>query len=241
MKLDENEVYSILNQLRTEDVNLRVFGAVEHEYLLLPPLPETQIAALESRHNILLPEDYRHYLTTISSGGAGPFYGLETLETAVTDSDLSRPFPLQEAVTSEKPMPDDFDKEFEADTPGALRLCHEGCARFLYLVVHGPAYGQMWYIRDEYLPIDLTFGEWYAEWLNRLRNYALPTLANERKIVQVQEGDPLEKVEAILQSNPKWMPHSFYPGLNLVLFENLATSFNVDQNRNIVYITNHYI
>jgi len=89
----------------------KIFGANGHHFLLNSPLPETDVAAFEQRHNIQLPADYRSFLTSIGNGGAGPFYGVFPLGLvdglggklkAWSEADgfigvLSKPFPQTEA------------------------------------------------------------------------------------------------------------------------------------------------
>lgn len=53
-----------------------VFGASTHEFQVNPSLSEDEVLAFERTHHILLPLDYRRFLTTIGNGGAGPFYGV---------------------------------------------------------------------------------------------------------------------------------------------------------------------
>ena len=36
----------------------------------------------EEKHNLLLPEEYKFFLTQIGNGGAGPYYGLYSLDEA---------------------------------------------------------------------------------------------------------------------------------------------------------------
>jgi hypothetical protein len=57
-------------------LQLRVFGADVHGFRLNPPLPEADVTAFETVHNVSLPYDFRQFLTDIGNGGAGPFYGI---------------------------------------------------------------------------------------------------------------------------------------------------------------------
>lgn len=50
--------------------------ARSHRYALSPVATARDIEAVEARHGIRLPEDYRDYVAAVGSGGAGPFYGL---------------------------------------------------------------------------------------------------------------------------------------------------------------------
>ncbi len=55
------------------------FGVAKHEFKLRPPVPESELVAFESRHGVVLPEDYRQFLLLAGDGGAGPYYGIEPL------------------------------------------------------------------------------------------------------------------------------------------------------------------
>jgi SMI1 / KNR4 family (SUKH-1) len=72
--LDPNYVRNAL--CRIARARIKVFGAEQHRFTLQPPLPESDAAAFEQRHDIRLPVDYRHFITQIGNGGAGPDYGL---------------------------------------------------------------------------------------------------------------------------------------------------------------------
>lgn len=68
-----------LDRLRTLDPDLQAFGALSHEYRLLPPLSELEIAGFEQEHGVVLPAEYRLFLARVGNGGAGPYYGLTPL------------------------------------------------------------------------------------------------------------------------------------------------------------------
>lgn len=53
-----------------------VFGAEGHRFEALPPLSDGDLARAENQFGVRLPEDYRDFLTRVSAGGAGPYYGL---------------------------------------------------------------------------------------------------------------------------------------------------------------------
>ena len=53
-----------------------VFGAEVHGFRLNPPLSEAEAVAFERIHNVILPHDFRQFLTSVGNGGAGPFCGI---------------------------------------------------------------------------------------------------------------------------------------------------------------------
>ena len=106
VQLDAKPVADELSRLRRKDHHCTGFGASEHQYQLNPPLSSEVVNAFEQKHGITLPEDYRHFVTTIGNGGAGPFYGLFPFGEEETgrrweDVDaigtLAEPFPYIEA------------------------------------------------------------------------------------------------------------------------------------------------
>lgn len=76
MELTPTVVHARLQELAKKDRRRKVFGAGSHNYRLNPPIDAEIVATFESQHGILLPEDYRRFLTEFGNGGAGPFYGL---------------------------------------------------------------------------------------------------------------------------------------------------------------------
>jgi len=74
--LDPAAILDKLDRLRAADRGYSIFGSDHHRYVLRPPLPAEKVAALEARHGVTLPEDYRVFLTEVGNGGAGPYYGL---------------------------------------------------------------------------------------------------------------------------------------------------------------------
>jgi hypothetical protein len=53
-----------------------VFGAGGHRFEILPPLSEADLAEAETQFGVRFPDDYGGFLTAVSAGGAGPYYGL---------------------------------------------------------------------------------------------------------------------------------------------------------------------
>jgi hypothetical protein len=130
--IDKDHVLNALEELKKSDSLDRVFGAKAHEFKLHPPIALSKLAAFESAHGIQLPADYRHFVTTIGNGGAGPYYGLFpfgehddghgycTWECGYLLGDVGEPFPLQdrwnlpESFWEEEPNPpDDLSAEEE--------------------------------------------------------------------------------------------------------------------------------
>jgi hypothetical protein len=117
--LDATRVKEYLRLLSVSRAD--VFGAAGHRFLLNPALTEAEVSAFERRHNIHLPADYRHFLTAVGNGGAGPFYGvfpLGKIDRAGAQLDswseadgfmglLSQPFPLTDSWNDLRGEPPD--------------------------------------------------------------------------------------------------------------------------------------
>lgn len=69
-----------LISLKEKDQNFLIFGSAIHKYQLNPCISNDQISVFETEHNIKLPIDYKTFISEFSNGGAGPAYGLFSLE-----------------------------------------------------------------------------------------------------------------------------------------------------------------
>jgi hypothetical protein len=111
----------------------------EISFQMQPPIGEATLVQLEMSQGIELPEGYREFLLRIGNGGAGPGYGLHSLEQALEERregiySLADPF---EPPASSRDW-------FDLRAPGMLPIYHDGCAFYGGLVVSGPARGQVW-------------------------------------------------------------------------------------------------
>ena len=199
MDIDNQILYvrQSLTKLKTHDKKFRVFGSSTHKYLLNPVIRESEVRAFENKYAINLPEAYRRFLIELGNGGAGPYYGLQTLEDSLfADLDYkraneflnpSKPFLLTEKwnMTFEGDYSNEqerqaFEEEYFKDSwvNGLLRICNYGCGASLNLVVNGAEYGNIWVDsrgNDEGIYPDPYFGQsertqfldWYILWLNK--------------------------------------------------------------------------
>lgn len=186
--------------LKEADPSCELFGARRHKYNFNSPLKESEVESFERRFNIRLPEDYRCFIMNIGNGGAGPYYGLETLENSLfADLDFKRenefvdpsiPFPITEPWNLEYEGNEDDESEVESFDEqyfdpkwdsGILRICNFGCGVTMNLVVNGAEYGHIWVddrCNDGGIYPDPYFGqtertsflEWYEMWLKRSLN-----------------------------------------------------------------------
>lgn len=151
------------------------------QFQLNPPLAEAEVQAFEAEHGIRLPEDYRAFLIHAGNGGAGPIYGLYSLDECNDFADwvgadvqadfLIRPCPLSPDI----PITPDWRERFGDTSPyqGSLTLGSRGCTYETQLIVSGPYAGRVIYVdADEnappYFVREPDFLAWYERWLDEL-------------------------------------------------------------------------
>lgn len=105
------------------------------------------VAHFEKKHGILLPEDFRRYITTVRNGVPGFVRGfrlqdcLAPEEAAIPDF-LATRFPQTEEWESDDCNGADYLSPRRV--AGSILLTDEGEGNYLRLVVSGPAAGQVW-------------------------------------------------------------------------------------------------
>jgi hypothetical protein len=225
------DLANLLNSLQKEDKAFRVFGANRHQYKLNSPLTETELQAFEQKYQVKLPVDYRLFLKNIGNGGAGPFYGLETLEESARGCKLNTPFPFTKATElySEKEM--EAWNNWWDDYSGVLEICHQGCATYSYLVVNGPTYATIWEGREDLYPTGLTFYAWYRHWAER----SLRTLANESLIDRIKIG--MAKSEVIKVVGGDWQERqALYSPITFLEAPDIAAQLELNAEKVVIKI-----
>jgi hypothetical protein len=193
MLLNPDRIRASLSRLHAARPD--VFGADEHRFLLNPPIPEARATTFESEHNVQLPAEYRHFLTAIGNGGAGPFYGVfpfglmdagfakaSWIDHQGIVGKLSEPFAPPEKLNrksngSATTRPGGSAAASLSQSPlnGAIPICLIGCALRIWLVIAGEKAGHLWYDgRAEQSGLSplrnadgspTTFAMWYEDWL----------------------------------------------------------------------------
>ncbi|MDR1394544.1 MAG: hypothetical protein LBK52_00020, partial [Deltaproteobacteria bacterium] len=165
-------ILSKLFRLKSADRNFLVKGAEVHRYEQQPPYSDEHVSKFEEESMIVLPEEFRSFLTTAFSSGPGPFQGLMP----VRDCDGHRTYPLLKfPYTKEAPFllaeilkimeaaqkspisqteADQLKTELlQAAIRKALRgvifLASEGSGRYTILIVNGQEFGHVWYLELE--------------------------------------------------------------------------------------------
>jgi len=165
--------------LAAQDVKLQTYGADGrhgHHFQLGACLSEEELGEFEKKYSITLPPDYRAFLKYVGNGGAGPGYRLTPLQLAMPaekgkfgDEFLSTPFEYTKVLYLDEEITFDA-SEGDGYFHGALHLSHRGAAIFDFLIVSGPAAGQIWTDRineeGDFRPEAVSFYSWYDRWLD---------------------------------------------------------------------------
>lgn len=162
-----------LEQARAADPSYRRFGAKRHQYRWNPPASPKAVEAFERKIGTTLPEEYRDFLLQAGNGGAGPFYGLFSLEAVESwlqwDLESDKPPLLSPGTDLEERT-----VEEENWRRGCLLIESEGDIYFTGLMVSGPNRGRVVYIDYEgswvFFPSEPDFLSWYQRWLREVRN-----------------------------------------------------------------------
>lgn len=142
-----------------------------------PPLSNSAISAFEHEHKIVLPCEYRAFLTHVGNGGRGPdelfklgVYPADSVPKPeyVTSDDIERPFPFETMKVWEgQSTHDEYQSDLHVLHFGNLCLTHGGCGAHYHLIVTGPARGAVWQFAWDIgvVPVQTDFLAWYESWL----------------------------------------------------------------------------
>jgi hypothetical protein len=184
--MDKSFVLEKLEKKRELDPDCIGFGVERHCYKLQPPIEESRLVALEKKYGVALPEDYRKFILTVGNGGAGPSYGLYSIEGALTGkADKTYNYPgsgVGDDIKKPFVRPDDVDEDDEeySDDYGMMILCQHGCANDDYLIVNGRESGFVW-----------EFIEWVGHHIPLLKN--MPDLTFINDLPQEERPDAEQK------------------------------------------------
>lgn len=181
-KCTQAYIYELLEKAKKVDSEYKIFGSKKHKYQLNPPVSLDAVLTLEADFNIKLPDDYVFFLTEIGNGGAGPYYGLYSLEelrqrqycrkqdnklNPVIDSSLSKKM-WNELMKQMDDADDDVYDEIEQHiNTGVFIIGTQGCTYDNLLMCRGSENGKIvyidWNLESEYPPFltKMSFWEWY--------------------------------------------------------------------------------
>jgi hypothetical protein len=145
-------VRELLAALAASDPACKRFGAAQHRYELAPPVTDVELGQIEDRlAGASLPEDYLDYVTRLSAGGVGPYYGILRADRAA-----AYPIEAPAGVSAWR---------------RALPVAHLGCGYLAVLPLDGAARGQIWIDArgaDLVAPIRASFTAFYLDWIDRV-------------------------------------------------------------------------
>ena len=154
-----------------------------------------EVSDVESRFAVYLPKDYVAFLTEIGNGGAGPSYGLHSLQKSITELEQANAFrrgynlpdAAQQTVPPRRQRCAASDRRAVSGTPLVLRRADrgsgprdngniaQGVCFYDYLVITGEQHGVVWCLDGsshwKWCPavLDIArqdFLSWYEAWLD---------------------------------------------------------------------------
>jgi HEAT repeat protein len=157
------------------------FSVKKHQFRMNATLSEGDLQAFETDHGIRLPEDYRAFLSAIGNGGAGPYYGINSLDKWASGPEeldgeaLRQSCPLSEHLPRttewEQMLPPGVQNPYQ----GTITICDlgfKGYTGYGLLIVSGPARGRVVYIDIDmdppYFLREPDFLSWYERWLDEM-------------------------------------------------------------------------
>ena len=182
-------IKNLVEMAGKKDAGYKVFGSAKHKYRLNPVITLDAVHQFENQHHLTLPEEYVFFLTKVGNGGAGPYYGLYSLEElerhteylgsygegdreempAFIDSSMcmaewSKTMKKAEEITDDE----EYDAMMKQVCSGLLVIGTQGCTYDNLLMWKGSEAGKMvyidWNLEPEYGPFltGMTFLEWYG-------------------------------------------------------------------------------
>lgn len=178
---------------KEKDKDCKVFGACRHRYKCNPVASMEDVKAFEKKTGLKLPENYVYFLTHIGNGGAGPHYGMYSLEELgrfhneqdpIREADrkafLDEKMTLEmwkntmDGLDEEDLTDDDWDETINMVMAGALNIGTQGCTFETLLMCKGSEIGKIVYIdtnfEGECPPYftGMTFEEWYTDYFKAI-------------------------------------------------------------------------
>jgi hypothetical protein len=134
-----------------------------HDFVVGPPMHESQLHAIELEYDVALPPEYRGFLSRFGDTSVGPGNQFRRAKEGLTARSKNR-FPLTEALLgttsvahqdlSEELQREDFGrllKQWESipKEDGVLAISNYGCAIYGALVLNGPFCGRVWILHGD--------------------------------------------------------------------------------------------
>ncbi len=205
-------IKKLVHDASNSDNELKVFGAKSHKYEFNDVVSMEEINTFEEKYCLKLPEEYVYFLTNVGNGGAGPHYGIYSLEQMESHNyHLGKVhFNLEEEPFINKNLNieewnahcesmenDDYYEANELKTiGGVLIIGTRGCTYDNLLIITGEDRGKMIYMDWNEMAdcppahINMTFGEWYLGFFqeiiqqNSVRAYGMQLLDSEETLME---------------------------------------------------------
>jgi hypothetical protein len=144
------------------------------DYRPRPPIPGDELAAVERRLGVELPDEYTRFVTTVADGGLLCACDLFPVQEAI-ESFVREPFPIEPGA--DPASAGGYAYPGEVSFKGCIGLTDYGCGSFAVLVVLGAQRGMVWEYHGAGDSLWHTYGQSFLAWL--ASQYEIP-LANYR-------------------------------------------------------------
>jgi len=179
-------IHALIGKAAQADKSCKVFGSSEHKYQLSPAVSIKRVRQFEEKHQVRLPDEYVFFLTMVGNGGAGPFYGLYSLDRLENSGNIcsseEKPAFIDKNLTREawaakmKEMEDNekYDFLMEELAEGMLVIGTQGCTFDTLLMCKGSERGKIvyidWNLEEDEPPYftHMTFLEWYESFFKEI-------------------------------------------------------------------------
>ncbi|GAA3410625.1 SMI1/KNR4 family protein [Paenibacillus hodogayensis] len=219
-----DRIQNKLEQAMRKDTAFSVFGASSHQYKVREKLAAKELEDWQAKNQVTLPKLYTQFLTKVGNGGAGPFYGMYSLEKAtsytgtyaltakcvlhpgMTKEEWNR---LIEPLIKDEDIPDlEYDAVRDRVLGGMLCIGTQGCEYDMYLVLEGEYRGKVVYTSDFHPdhPFFFVYEEhvldWYERWLEEIiLDYDIAWFGSrmpgdENALIQVYQNAPNEEIQS---------------------------------------------
>ncbi|PPQ46203.1 SMI1/KNR4 family protein [Paenibacillus peoriae] len=213
-----------LSQAMRKDADFLVFGASSHQYRVKEKLTAKELADWQVHNHVTLPEPYAQFLTKIGNGGAGPYYGIYSIEKATSYTERQALLAksvlhpgmtkeewnhLIEPLTKDEGIPDEeYDDTCNKVLGGMLCIGTQGCEYDMYLVLEGKYRGRIVYTSDFhpdhpfFFVYEDSFLDWYERWLDEIiLDYDIGWFGSrmpgdENALIQIYQSAPNEEIQA---------------------------------------------
>lgn len=177
-----------IQELKNKDKHFKVFGAKDHKYVLQNPISFEELEKIEKKYKIYLPDEYVAFITCLGNGGAGPDYGLYSLQKAIDETDKDTDISKTSLFTSNKRLKEFMDKnnkvsgadeqfcDFSKVFNGTMEINTEGCTFRNNIILNGCNAGKViaicWDTIEEEIETFnckkelVNFLDWYEKWLD---------------------------------------------------------------------------